>query len=611
LPFEILRKVSDSDIVNNDGVYFPEGIRSMSNRQLAPWTALGFSLLVGCTGPSPGATTTTTTAAESLEAELSTPAVGLAIEIENGVGKPLQVRAGQRFYIEQIDLRAYVDTNTDDGLASLIASPVAGNLAWGTPRAVDEEPVLFPNPDNTFTVRRYYRGSPWMQLPTWFIVEQLDAAGRVVAPPAFAGTGLDGVMTPFDDFFIRRLHAIQSLNNCPAPNNCTGATSFQEEALVELRNAIGPKRTFTIAASTTQLRVRWTADWTRPAIIPVTQVASPPYNYGFHIDVAALTPPAADGTYAPGQAITFQMTLKDGSGNRLHPPGVLPSYFEAGVLGVNPAGINYYRAFFDPTTTYYRRKHRERNFTAEILGPLHKVQPIRSILQVPQFFAPTQVVALPERDGVYSEAVIFPQAKIFQGAFDPTHAAWFEPGSDTWTFHLPENAEPGTYVVTVKARRTYLGEDIPRTTTIELQVGSPTPTSATLATGNCSTCHTGGGSLSNILHANPNRATCSGCHAPLAIELEGPVYVRSHFIHSRSGRVDASVARCATCHLTQASIQRTSKSACLSCHKSYPDSHVQQFGPVTSMYVGDYFNPEGSFQQCTTSCHRNHPGSDL
>ncbi len=30
---------------------------------------------------------------------------------------------------------------------------------------------------------------------------------------------------------------------------------------------------------------------------------------------------------------------------------------------------------------------------------------------------------------------------------------------------------------------------------------------------------------------------------------------------------------------------RTSKSACLSCHKSYPESHVQAYGALFDMYV--------------------------
>ena len=43
-----------------------------------------------------------------------------------------------------------------------------------------------------------------------------------------------------------------------------------------------------------------------------------------------------------------------------------PTFNEA-TFGPNPAGIYYYRGFIDPTTTYYRRKHRERNFIASIL----------------------------------------------------------------------------------------------------------------------------------------------------------------------------------------------------------------------------------------------------
>ena len=48
-----------------------------------------------------------------------------------------------------------------------------------------------------------------------------------------------------------------------------------------------------------------------------------------------------------------------------------------------------------------------------------------------------------------------------------------------------------------------------------------------------------GGELAKVLHGNDNRAACAGCHAPLGFELEGPIFVRTHFIHSRSDRFDA------------------------------------------------------------------------
>ena len=89
----------------------------------------------------------------------------------------------------------------------------------------------------------------------------------------------------------------------------------------------------------------------------------------------------------------------------------------------------------------------------------------------------------------------------------------------------------------------------------------------------------------------------------------GPLYVRTHFVHARTDRLNAPLTECANCHLDRASIERTSKSACLSCHKQYPADHVARFGPVVDMYIGG--TPGDSFQQCTTSCHRTHPRSQL
>jgi hypothetical protein len=554
-----------------------------------------------CTAP-------TVTVGESAAALSSvSKARGLAIDIEDGVGVALSVRAGQTFWVNQIDLRANIGAGVDEGVDGLRTQGAAASLNWAGVKFIEQEPVAAPNPDGTFVRRRFYRDAVWMHSPSSFTITQLDANGKATAPAVTVGSGLDTQRQASDDFFVRRMRAIQWTYDCRGPADCTGAHAFSEEALVELRDSMHSDRTFAFQPSTTQLRVVWSADSGHPYTIAVNQVASPPYDYGFQIDVAALTPPAADGTYAPGQDVTFELTLEDGSGNALHPKGLLPSYNEA-TFGANPAGIYYYRGFIDPTATYYRRKHRERNFIAEMTGPLQDVQPIRSIIPIGEFFAPSLQVGIPSRDGVFGEGIIFPQGLLFQGAFDPNHTTWNFPASDVFTFHLPPDAQPGTYNVTVKSRRAYMGEDLPVTKTIAVQVGTTQPTQATLNTGPCNSCHSGGSSLAVINHANADRATCTTCHAPLEIEPEGPVYVRTHFIHSRSGRYDAPLVQCAKCHLDQQSIQRTSKSACLSCHKSYPDSHVAQFGPITSMYIGG--GPE-SFQQCTDACHRQHPGSGL
>lgn len=530
--------------------------------------------------------------------------IGLSVEVDNGVAKPLTVRAGQTFWLETIDLRASITASVDEGVNGLKTAGDFAELPWGNPRLEGVSPVVLPNADGTSTRRAFYDGATWMSSASYLLLEQVDAAGRTVGRPVTASIGKDSHARPTDSFYIRRLHALQWTYDCKSTTDCTGASSFGEEALVELRNALDKDQTFAIQPTTVALRLSWSlksSSWT----IPVTQDASPKYDYGFSIDIDPVTPPGAGGAYAPGTDVTFRTTLRDGAGNRLHPVGSMPTYNEA-EFGSDDAGIQYYRAFFDPTTTFWRRKHRERNMIIEIMGPAQKIQTIRSFVELSSIFDPSgvQIIGTPERDGVFAAYATFPTANnLFAGG-----AGWDAPVSDTFTTHLPDNAEPGTYQVTMKARRVYMGQDIPFTRTVEIPVGTTQHTEATLPTGNCSSCHDGGGSLSTILHDNSKRSTCNGCHAPLGFEYDGPIYVRVHYIHWKSGRYDAPEDNCKSCHTSKESIQRTSKSACLSCHTTYPDSHIAQFGPITDSYVG---GGRESFQQCTSSCHTTHPGSHL
>ena len=58
------------------------------------------------------------TAATTPHPDARTP-VGLAIKIDNSVGQPLKIRKGQRFYLNQIDMPASVDTTQDAGVSTL------------------------------------------------------------------------------------------------------------------------------------------------------------------------------------------------------------------------------------------------------------------------------------------------------------------------------------------------------------------------------------------------------------------------------------------------------------------------------------------------------------
>ena len=540
--------------------------------------------------PADGATTT------------STP-IGIALEIDQGAGVPLKVRAGQRVYINQLDMRASIGASTDEGVAGLDSQGDFAALDWDDVELEEESFVGQANPDGSFTRRRFYRGAEWMEEPSWFLIEQVDAAGHATTYPLIVGTGLEELRLPIDSFFIRRLRAIQWTNDCVSSTSCAGASAFSEEALIELRSANGPNPNFVMQPSTVALRVTWTQKPGSPYTIPVQQVATPQWDYGFDMSLTAVTPPGPNGAYATGQAVTFQFTLTDGAGTPLHQPGSMPSYNDV-ALGVDQSGIQYWN-LAEPVTTYYRRKHYERQLMLAVMGPIQNNKPIYSVANIFQqidFTTGVVTAGTQTNDGIYAAVTGIPSFLAVLGG----PAFWDFPSTDTWTFTIPPDSAPGTYYAVLKGRRRYLGEETPKSTVLAIQVGTATPTTASLKTGKCDSCHTKGGDFDRTLHGLDNRAACTACHAPLDFELEGPVYVRSHFIHSRSKRFDAPLTKCKSCHFEKASIQRTSKSACLSCHTSYPADHVASFGPIEHMYVGG--GPE-SFQACATACHKNHPGS--
>ncbi|HEX8112817.1 MAG TPA: cytochrome c3 family protein [Kofleriaceae bacterium] len=545
--------------------------------------------------PAPGATTA------------DTP-IGIALDVEDGVAIPLRIRSGQRFYIQQIDLRAHVDRGVEEGVAGLACAGDFAALDWAGTRQVDESFVSVPNADGTFTRRRLFREARWMNERTRFVIEQLDAAGRRLGLPLVVDTGAELRRSPDDSFFVRRLRAIQWTNDCASRSDCSHAASFLEEALVELRYASGPDPSAVLDAATTRLRVTWTAHHDHPYTIPVEQVHNPTWDYGFVIDLAVATPPGPGGVYTPGQTLQVKFTLRDGAGKPLHPPGVLPTFRDY-LSGQDPPGIDYWNVN-EKVMTYYRRKHKEKQMVIALEGPLTATGPIRNTLDFVGGIMTSRdgavTTATPELNGFFGEAAAVPAWSTLIG-LQPADS----PVGDTAQFTLPATALPGTYKITMKARRSYLGQELAVAKVIEIQVGTAARIAARLDTGTCRDCHQGGADLTRIGHglSAGDRDTCTTCHVPLPFEPEGPLYVRTHFVHSRTERLDAPLIRCASCHLDRAGIQRTSKSACLSCHKRYPADHVLRYGPVVDMYIGGTL--DDSFQQCSTACHTNHPRSDL
>ena len=117
---------------------------------------------------------------------------------------------------------------------------------------------------------------------------------------------------------------------------------------------------------------------------------------------------------------------------------------------------------------------------------------------------------------------------------------------------VPEDALPETYVATLKARREWGGEALNRAATIEIQVGTPAPTTFVVKTGRCDACHTGSTGLPNLLHGLNNRRACLSCHSSLAFEPDAATDIRIHEIHDRSDRFAslANINDCAKWRLT-------------------------------------------------------------
>jgi hypothetical protein len=584
----------------------------MSNR-FAAW-AVGSFLVASCVTPDEDSAVVEPVSSGAFpappgrEATTANTPIGIALDLEDGVGVPLRIRFGQRFYVQQIDLRAHLERSVDEGVTGLTRRGDLAGLDWSGLQFVDESFVSAPNPDGTFTRRRMYRKARWMDETSRFVIEQIDAAGHHRGKPLIVDTGREYLRTDTDSFFVRRLRAIQWTNDCASRSECRDARSFLEEALVELRHANGPDPHVALDPATTQLRVTWSANHHHTYTIPIEQVANPTWDYGFVIDLAVITPPGPSGVYTPGQRLEVKFTLRDGAGTPLHAPGALPTFLDY-LTGNDPPGIDYWN-INEKVMTYYRRKHMEKQMVIAIDGPLHSTRPVRDTLDFIGGILTSSdgavTTARPEAQGFFGEAAAVPAWTTLIGVQPPD-----TPVGDTAQLTLPDNAAPGTYRIVMKARRSYLGQELAASQTIDIQVGTARRTAAHLDTGPCTSCHRGGGDLTRVNHAiaADRRDTCTTCHVPLPFEPEGPLYVRTHFVHSRTDRLDAPRFACNKCHLDRAGIQRTSKSACLSCHRRYPLDHVARFGPVVDMYIGGTL--DDSFQQCTSVCHTDHPGSGL
>jgi hypothetical protein len=472
--------------------------------------------------------------------------VGLSLFFRDGTIAPIHLdgRAGR--YIQELDIVASVNTATDQGIAPVEHTGDLAGLDWRGVAFVEED--WRQAPDGTFTRQRFYRGARWMEERSQFVLFATDVHERPVGSPILAASGSDGGHGPDGDFFVRRFVARQITTGCAAVGDCSGATGFTAQGLVQLREALqAADRARVIPPGAAHLTLQWSADPLRRRTVDLSAAPLASTGPGFTIDITPVTAPAGGTFYLPGETASFRVTFRDGAGQVLFPAGSLPTYADY-LAGQVAPGLRYEDLALNPTL-YYALKKRESNLLVTLSGPTDRLKVPKRTVQLGEFFGPQVASANTALDGFSALVVgIPPLAITFGGTVDPT--VWQTPVTDVVTFTIPADALPGTYVVAAKARRDFAGEATNRTATIAVQVGTAAPTPFAPTTGPCTSCHQGPSALGNILHGVADRRACYSCHTPLSFEPDNALDIRVHFVHSRSRRFPGNVNDCSLCHLS-------------------------------------------------------------
>ncbi len=499
----------------------------------------------------------TVTEAVALKRPPAAPPVGLSfwwqegkVRLFSGAEKTVDLYEDFPRYLQELDITSESETPTDEGIEPIIQSGDMAGLDWRGVEQTDEDWRPEGNSPPTYTRSRFFRGARWMKRASLFALVPVDDAGHVVGAPIFEVAGRDDDVRRSDDGFVRRFLARQVVRGCKAIGDCSNATSYLAQGLVQLRGSNNAaRRAQRIPARATRLQLLWSEDLTNVREVSVRrrQFEDTPYRYGFEPQLELVTNPANGEYFLPGESFDFRITYRDGSGNRLNPSGSLPAYAEFTSDQID-SGVRYYDGFRQVLTVYYALKHREGNNIWAFAGPTNKLKTSGHVVPLSDFFdlAFTQIpMATVAEDGYTSVFNLVPNPAYELDPYLSTQRP-----SDVVHVTVPSDAEPGTYLLSFKSRRDWGGEATVRAVSLEVPVGQSAPTVFEPKTGNCDECHTGSAALGKVLHNIDDRRTCFGCHAPLAMEPDNRLDFRAHFIHTRSNRMPADPYQCETCHLS-------------------------------------------------------------
>lgn len=497
----------------------------------------------------------------SLAGVASASPVGLGIYVADGVysealdvNLPGQLRVvddGRGRYISELDVVQSALSSDTLGIAPVEAAGAFAQLDWTGVHQVPCHPDGALEDwrleiDGTHYMRSWcYRGAAWMEGASLITASFRDATGGEVGDPLF-----DVVSDTAGAFWEKRFVARVVAHGCAAVGDCSGA-QVRAEALLQLRGNLHPQldaRLVNRSAARLDVWLSSCGRWTKLATVSVGHDAPAATGYGLKAQLVRETPYPPRGFFVPGEQVTLRATYTDGSGNRLHPAGQLPSYGAA--LFGDPAALGLrYLTFTDDPVLYWAHKNTQSDMTFTVAGPLDRMTAIGSTpITIAEAFLPQIPTAIAAIDGWSGAVQIFPPTYLvfpclFSLATGSPAPECFQSVSDAFVVTIPADASPGTWLATVKARRVWEGEPVQAAASVRFQVGSAATTNYAQHFSTCSRCHVGQAALSVVGHgfdvSGGERPECLSCHTSgyaAWFEPDAGFDKRMSFVHLLSRR---------------------------------------------------------------------------
>ncbi len=483
-------------------------------------------------------------------------AVGLGVYFMNGEWNPdlspfpnperptaLSLTKGVDRYVEEVYLVSFLPTTEELGPDVLMTDGDFAGLDW-TGLDYDSTDWRLEASGTTYQRQVFYRGAAWMTEESRFNFKFRNANGYLL-DNARVRAGVDSEWRAGDDFGERRFVVRVLSLGCPAVDDCTGGQHFAE-ALVQLRVALDHD-TFYVPGSTARLDLKWSLYEGRTWSVPVVMHnASNNLEYGLQLELDEVSPPAR-GYYLPGEQVQIRMTYRDGGGNRLFTPGVLPTYEEMNDRKPAAKGIRYL-TFHGFPMLYWAHKPVQGAMETFLSGPVHKMTTVGTYPVTPAALFMNEVqVASRDVDGWFGTTQEHPVTPTMIPCIgDPTAPQCDEVVPDVYKFTLPADAESGTYVTGAKARREWHGEPAMTAASLRFQVGSTASTTFPAfdipGLEDCGDCHQGPMALPNAHHGFPGvnkvSAECLGCHVDgHYFEPDAGIVTRLTYLHAQSNRL--------------------------------------------------------------------------